>query len=135
MSLSYLLLISILGWGIGSFCYKGANNNMHPIMVSTVATIIYSILIPIYFLLLKFNYNINIKGLIYCFMGTLCMCAGSMSYFYAIRNGAVGQITALTALYPSVTFLLSYMFMGEPITIKKMIGIILAFISAYFLSL
>lgn len=131
----YLLIVSILGWGIGSFFYKGANNNIHPIMVSSIATCVYAIITPTYFIFLQFDRSVNTTGVIYALLGGLFMCVGSMAYFYALRAGAAGQVTSITALYPTLTLILSCMFMGESLTFKKFIGVIFAVAAAFFLSL
>lgn len=131
----YLLIISILGWGIGSFFYKGANTQIHPIMVSSIATCVYVLATPIYFLFVKFDHSINASGLTYTILGSICMCIGSMAYFYALRDGAAGQVTAITALYPGLTLLLSYLFLAENLSPKKILGMILAFGAAYLLSM
>lgn len=135
MSIQYLILISILGWGIGSFLYKGANQHMHPIMVACIATCVYVILLPIYFIFFNFDKKYDLPGVTYNILGALCMCAGSIAYFFAIKKGDVGQITALTALHPTITLVLSIVFFKESITIYKIVGIILALSSGYFLSL
>jgi len=135
VTINHLIVISIIGWGTGSFFYKGANTHLHPMMVATIATCVYLLTIPIYFLFFKFDHQVNAPGVIYTILGGACMCLGSMAYFYAIRTGTVGQITALTALHPTLTMLLSCLFMGENFTYQKALGIILALGSAYFLSL
>lgn len=131
----YLILFSILGWGIGSLFYKLANNNMHPMMVTTIVTMVYVILTPLAFIFVKFDQSVNLSGIIYSVGGALCMCVGSLAYFFALKaGGAAGETTTLTALYPALTLLLSYFFLGEQLSIKKGVGIILAFVSIYFLS-
>lgn len=135
MSPINLIIISILGWGAGSFFYKGANTHIHPMMVSSIATCVYALAIPVYFTFVKFDHSVNSTGLVYTVLGSICMCAGSMAYFYALRVGAAGQVTAITALYPGLTLLLSYLFLGENLSPKKILGMIFAFAAAYFLSL
>jgi transporter family protein len=129
MSSTYLILFSIFGWGIGSLFYKTANDNAHPIMVSTIVTAVYIVLTPIPFFFMKFDHSVNSTGLIYSILGGLCMCVGSMGYFYALRQGSAGSITVLTSLYPAVTLLLSMIFMGETINFKQGIGCALALIA------
>ena len=135
MSLQQLIIISMLGWGVGSFFYKGANQYMHPIMVACIATCVYVALLPIYFIFFNFDKKYTLSGITYNIIGALCMCIGSMAYFYALKKGNAGQITALTALHPTITLVLSILFFREPLTLYKVIGVILALSSAYFLSL
>lgn len=130
----YLITISIIGWGVGYIFYKIANNNIHPIMVSLITTITYIIFTPIIFFSLSFDKKINIIGVISTIVGAILLGIGSMAYYYAIKTENVGVVTATTALYPVVTLILSCLFMGEEMTVRKTIGILLACVSFYFLS-
>lgn len=135
MPSQYLIILSIVGWGIGSLFYKVANTNIHPLMVSAIVTAIYIILTPIPFLIFKFDTHVNSTGLLFSILGGLCMCAGSIGYFYALRQGDAGVVTALTSLYPALTMMLSVFFMKEVIGTKQIIGMSLAIASFICLSL
>jgi bacterial/archaeal transporter family protein len=124
-----LILLTILGWGVGSLFYKIANDNMHPIMVSAAITVLFMVITPLAFIFLKFDHKFNTVGIVAAVLGGACMCAGSMSYFFALRGGHAGLITALTALYPALTLILSMIFLGEHISFKQGIGILLALAS------
>jgi transporter family protein len=134
MSLPYLILLAIFGWGIGSLFYKVANDAMHPVMVSTVVTVVYIILTPITFMIVKFDKAINSTGVIFSVLGGICMAIGSMGYFFALKKGGAGEITTVTALYPAITLGLSMFFLGEELTWRKGIGIALALVSVFVLS-
>jgi bacterial/archaeal transporter family protein len=134
MAAQYLILISIMGWGVGSLFYKTANDNIHPIMVSAIVTCVYVILTPLAFLFFKINTHLNSAGIIASIGGGLCMCVGSLGYFFALRGGGAGAITVLTSLYPALTLILSMCFFHETISFRQGIGIALALISFIFLS-
>jgi len=124
------IIASIFGWGVGSFLYKYANDSMHPIVVSTVSLGLYLILTPLLWIFMKFDHAISWSGVLYTTGASLFMCIGTLGFSYALRSGgAVGQTTILTALYPALTLLLSMIFTGESVTIKKGIGIALALVS------
>lgn len=129
-----LILLTIFGWGIGSIFYKLANNNIHPIIMSAIVTAVYVLMIPISFLIFKVNYNVNTNGILYSILGGLLMSVGSFAYIYLLQRGGAGQMTASVAVYPAVTFFLSFIFLAEEITTKKIIGCILAFTGIYFLN-
>jgi bacterial/archaeal transporter family protein len=134
MSTTYLIIITILGWGIGSLFYKVANDNIHPIMVSTVVTFVYVIVTPLSFVFLKFPRDLNTTGVGYSIAGGLLMAVGSMAYFFALKRGGAGEVTTVTALYPALTLLLSVFFLSEGMTLRKGIGVALALISFIILS-
>ena len=134
LSNTQLIIISIIGWGIGSLLLKVANNNMHPIMVAAIMTAMYVIMIPLPFLAMKVDYTINTAGVVCALLGGLGMCIGSLTYFYALKTGDAGQTTFMAALYPGLTLALSVMFLGESFSIRKGFGIVLALASVYVLS-
>src|SRR5271170_7492171 len=107
MSTSYLIIITILGWGIGSLFYKVANDNIHPIMVSTVVTAVYLIITPLTYIFFKFPKDLNVPGISASVLAGLCMAGGSLAYFFALKRGGAGEVTAVTALYPALTLVLS----------------------------
>ena len=131
----YLIAITIIGWGIGSIFYKVANDNMHPIMVSTVITGVYLILTPLTFWLYRFPKDINFMGVLCSVLGGLSMAAGSLAYFFALKKGEAGAITTITALYPALTLLISMLFFKETINLKQGIGVFLALVSFILLGL
>ena len=134
MSTTHLLAIAILGWGLGSFCYKIANDKLHPIVVEVVVTAAYIIITPLYIWWFKPTWNWNVTGITFSVVGALAMCAGSLAYFFILyKGGHVGEVTTITALYPAVTLILSCLFMGEPMNLKKGIGVCLALLSCYIL--
>lgn len=126
----FYIIASILGWGVGSFLYKFSNNAMHPIMVSSIALCLYIVLMPLLWVFVKFDHTITLGGVLYTLAGSLAMCIGTLGFSYALKSGgAVGQTTILTSLYPALTLILSMIFLGESLTIKKVIGIGLALTS------
>jgi len=131
------IMASILGWGVGSFLYKGATNSgVHPIMVSSLALCLYIVLMPMIWIFVKFDHAVTLGGVLYTLAGSLFMCIGTLGFSYALRSGgAVGQTTILCALYPALTLVLSMIFLGESLTIKKGIGVLLALTSFVLLAL
>jgi transporter family protein len=124
MSSQYLIIASILGWGVGSFLFKIANTEIHPLMVSTLSLGVYALLVPLIWFFMKFDHAITTTGLVVTILGSLFMCVGTMGFSYACRaGGAAGQVTILTALYPGVTLLLSMYFLKEEVSFKQGIGI------------
>lgn len=134
MSNQQLIVITILGWGIGSIFYKVANNNIHPVMVSTIVTGMFILLTPVSFKIFDVDCHINTTGVIFSLLGGFTMCVGTFAYFYALKNGGAGEVTTMVALYPALTLILSVLFMNEGMTLRKGIGVSLALLSVLLLS-
>lgn len=126
MSSTHLIVLSIIGWGVGSLLYKVANDNIHPLMVSIIVTSVFVVLDIITLAFIPFDRTLNSTGIIYSILGGLCMCAGSLGYFFALRGGNAGSTTVLTSLYPAVTLILAAFFLKENITFKHGIGMAFA---------
>jgi transporter family protein len=136
MRTEYYILITVFGWGIGSFIYKIANTNAHPIMVSTISMGLYIVLLPLIWIFVKFDHTVNISGIAYALLGALCMCIATLSFSYALHSGGdAGKITIMSAIYPALTLILSMIFLHETLSIKKWIGIVLALVSFVMMSL
>lgn len=130
MKTEFFIFATILGWGLGSFLMKPATNYAHPIMISSISLCLYIILLPMMWLFIKFDHHITFTGVSYTLAAALCMCVGTLGFSYALRSGgSVGQTTILTALYPALTLMLSVIFLGENMTAKKGIGVVLALVS------
>ena len=109
---------------------------MHPLVVSTISMIVYIIVLPIALVAVKPNLAVTSLGIWVTIIGSICMCAGSLGFAYALRNGgAAGQTTILCALYPALTLVLSMTFMQETINLKQGMGVVLALVSFYLLNL
>ena len=59
---------------------------------------------------------------LFAFGGTLC-------FIFALSIGKSSVVVMMTALYPLVTMLLSFIFLHETLTITNMIGVIFAIIA------
>ena len=129
-----LILITILGWGVGAIFTKMANDHMHPMMVTTMVTIMYVILTPLAFLTLKFDKTFTWTGAGAALLSGMCVAAGSIAYFFALKRGGAGYITTMTSLYPALTLAISMLFFKEELSLRKGIGIALALISFLVLS-
>lgn len=136
MPTNFFVILSVIGWATGSFFYKLANNNLHPVMVSSIAMCLYTVLLPLLWIFFKFDHTINTAGVVYAILGSMFMCVATLGFSYALRSGGqAGQVTFLTALYPALTLTLSMIFLQETMSIKKGVGIVLALISFLLLSL
>jgi transporter family protein len=108
---------------------------MSPVMVESIGTIAYLVIIPIQIYFIKPSFNVSWAGAGYATLGALFMSGGSLAYYYLLKQGTgVGVATSMTSVYPAVTVLLSFLFLGEPLSFRKMLGIFLALCSVYVLS-
>jgi len=129
-----LLLLTIVGWGIGSLFYKPACDRMDPVWVSATGIVVYLILLPAQIVALRPPQTWSLVGIGYSGLAAICMCVGSLAHFYLLQKGGAGEMTAVTSVYPLVTVALSLVFFGERLDWNKTIAVALAFGSVYFFS-
>lgn len=122
MSYVWLVALTILGWGSGALLCKVATNHISPMMLAVITTAIYVIMMPPLFYFVKFDKGYNGVGLTFAILGAVAMALGSVAYFYALQKGQAGITTILAGTYPALTLVLSGLFLGEGITIRKVIG-------------
>jgi transporter family protein len=59
---------------------------------------------------------------------------GGIAYMYAIARGPAMLVSVLTALYPLLTVVLAWAFMGETVSLRQWLGILLALSAMVLLS-
>jgi transporter family protein len=61
--------------------------------------------------------------------------AGAIAFFLALQHGRASLVVPLSALYPAITILLSFFFLGERPTPLQGLGIVLAMIASLLLGM
>lgn len=82
----------------------------------------------------SFKLATDVKGLSYGLLTGVAYGVGCLFYFVAADKGKITTVVTLTALYPLVTILLSYLLLRETITSRQCIGIILGLVSIYLMT-
>ncbi len=59
---------------------------------------------------------------------------GALLYLRAVVTGPVSLVTTISALYPVLVIALAYLFLGETITLKQGLGVVLALVSIYLIT-
>lgn len=83
---------------------------------------------------LNFKPTGDFKGIFFGLLTGIAYGLGCFFYFIAADKGKVSTIVTLTALYPFITLLLSFLFLKETVSAKQYIGIILAMGAIYLMS-
>lgn len=130
-----LALGSLILWGLWGFFQKLATNHINPRNVYVFAVL--GPLIVAFFVLLSLDFRVEMhgKGIIYAFLAGLVGSIGGLLFVHSVSKGKASIVITLTALYPVVTILLSFIILKEQLTMKQAIGIILALISMVLLSI
>jgi len=82
---------------------------------------------------IKHIFHTDIKTVfIFSATGLIAGLLAMLTYFFALKKGAVSQIVPLAATYPLVTALLSILILGEQITPLRLMGTTLIIIGVWF---
>lgn len=84
--------------------------------------------------MLNFKPATDMKGLSFGLLTGLAYGIGCLFYFIAADKGKIITVVTLTALYPLVTIVLSYILLRETVSIKQCLGIIFALFAIFLMS-
>ncbi len=128
-------VLAILAWGLWGVLIKYATmRGMTGISVYIVASLAPLLVIPWLYILYKPKITLGYPVLIIVAAGVF----GTLGYLFVIKaleKASAGTVIAMTSVYPAVTFLLSYLFLGEEASPKKILGVVFALTGIILLSL
>ena len=134
-----ILFVSLVffGWGISVFFDKLAANRM-----GSKGTIVYVISmlpsIAVLFFYLFWGYkifNFDRIGIFWVTAGTILNIIAIIFYYLVFTRAEASWASVITALYPVCTVILAFIFLKETISFYRIIGIVLAMVSIFFLCL
>ncbi|MBI4379335.1 MAG: DMT family transporter [Nitrospinae bacterium] len=127
-------LIALFLWGLWGFLSKIATYYVGPTSVFLYGSV-GALLVSIFSVIsLGFRFEVHPIGIILGTLTGVLGAAGVIFFFFAMKEGNTTVIVTMTALYPLVTLLLSYLILREPITLKQTVGILFAIIAMVLLS-
>lgn len=118
-------------WGIFTKLAVGYIDSKSALIYQTVGVVIIGL---VTLSLISFKPATDAKGLMYALLTGIAYGVGCLFYFIAASKGKIITVVTLTALYPLITILLSYVLLKETINIKQWSGIVLAFIAIVLMS-
>jgi len=129
-----LSVITLLLWGIWGLLEKIALNTLSWQQTFIIASFGIISTVLIFFLFTRPQISIS-QGFYYAVLGGLIGGLGVILFYYALSQGKASVVIPLTALYPVVTVILSFLILQEKITLVQGVGILFALASIFLLSL
>lgn len=74
---------------------------------------------------------VDTRGIIFGLLTGAAYSLGCLFFFFAASRGNIVTVVTLTALYPIVTIILSFLFFHDVITMRQSLGVILAVTAMY----
>jgi len=70
--------------------------------------------------------NINVSGWIFIALEGICAALlGQLCYYYALKSGDASMVVPLIASFPLFTFIIASIFLGDKVTLTKLLGLAL----------
>lgn len=129
--------ITILMWGLWGFFGKVAiNKNMPPIAIflaEIVICLLFGVAILVFSYRTKDFLSWRTSWNLFGFLSGTGLAIGLVFYYFALQRGNATLVVPLTAVYPAVTVILSYVILGERPTPAQWIGLLLVLIGVFLL--
>lgn len=136
MKTSLLVMVIILFWGLWGFLNKiavgkiGSQINLWNAITILLITALYLLFSHDLFPLRK-----DPAGILLAVVAGVFTTLGTIAFFALLSQKPAGVIITVTALYPIITIILSFIFLHESFTLNKIIGISLALVALIFLNM
>ena len=131
MEASVYLTICILMWGMAIFTMKLAGQGLDPMTLAVFNAAGQLILGVILFS--RASIGLSKHHMMGIAVGVLFV-LGNMAFYKLSQTAQVSTLAPLTALHIAVPILLGIVLLGEPVTVRKGIGVLFALLAIYFLS-
>jgi transporter family protein len=132
-----LALCCITSWGIWGFLAKLLTaKGMHPVALSAVSSLTTALTAWIaFFFLAGAPWDKTYGHIPFALIVGILGSVGAITFFFALHHGRASLVVPLSALYPAITILLSFFFLGERPTPLQGLGIVLAMLASLLLGL
>ncbi len=84
--------------------------------------------------MLEFKPATDMKGFSFGMLTGIAYGIGCLFYLIAADKGKITTVVTLTALYPLITIILSYLILHETVSMKQCLGILLALVAIFLMS-
>jgi transporter family protein len=119
-----LTILSILSWGIWGILSKYVGNKIHwgeiMVLLGIGTFLVVLVTTPT-----SFAIKFNVYSLIALIAGIFCA-LGYYFFYRALVRGEASAVIPISSLYIVVAAVLAFLFMNEPVTVKKIFGILSA---------
>ena len=121
-----LTLAAMLLWGFWGFFSKLATNFLRDTDAAVYQALGNILVVGIAAFFVRFQHKGNPQGILYALLSGASAALATFFFFSAITRGRSVVVVSMTALYPLVTLALSVIFLHEAVTLKQLLGVVLA---------
>jgi bacterial/archaeal transporter family protein len=130
-----LSLLTMLFWGIAPLFEKSSLSGTSPLTALTIRAVLMAftyIALAVATGSVGDLFRVDGRSLLYIALSALCGgILGLLLYFHALKLGAASLVVPISASYPLVTVVLAALFLGEPLTATRLLGVALVLAGIY----
>lgn len=133
----FFVVMTFFGWGMGAFVAKLAANIIgNKAFVFDILGYMIAAVIAACFLFKPSDLLVsNRSGIFLSILAGVIGSIGGIGFYSLVTRQDASRVVPLTALYPALTAVLAFVFLKEPVTASKILGIFLAIGAIVFLSI
>jgi len=129
METFFLALLTAFIWGFVPFLEKIGLSSVEPTaayLVRCSGVVIGAVMVICFYSPFPAIGKMGIKPIFFLVIaGVLAGFVAQLVFYKALKTGEISRIIPITSCYPLFTFLLGWMFLGEDVTLSKVIGMLL----------
>ncbi|MGB9729690.1 MAG: EamA family transporter [Thermoprotei archaeon] len=127
-------ILSLIMWGLWGFILKLVSKNVEWYQIYVIGSLITIMISSIAAIIYRDHLLISQRDIFVILASSTAGALGYVFFIMALKDGKASIVVPLTAMYPAITVILSYVILREEITPLQLIGIILAIIATILLS-
>jgi uncharacterized membrane protein len=117
------------------FRKKGVSLSPSPVSYYTVEVLAtFATIILLGYFLEGWKISLNQDTVIYASLSGILICVAMVAMLYGLRTGEATTVVPIARLSLALTVFLSIAFLGDAVTLKRIVGIVLAIVAIYMLS-
>ncbi len=128
-------LVALICWGLWGFFTKLASRYLDWTQILLISSVVSLLTATVVFLVGKPQIDTHSPGFVYALLAGATGALALVAFYNAVGTGSVSIVVPLTALYPVVTIVLSFLILSERISPLKGLGLALALAAIVLLSL
>lgn len=118
-------VLALLVWGVWGVCSKLATMHIRPTSAVVYEVLGGAMVALIVFIALGLRLETNVRGMVFALATGICMSLGALLFLVALSRGNASTVTMIASLYPLVTLVLLFLILGEPVTTRQLLGVLL----------
>ncbi len=131
MNSSIYLVICLLMWGLATFSMKVVGERLDP-MTIVVFNILGYLALGVFFLS-RASFGVTRYHILAIAIGSMFV-VGNMAFYKLSQTTQVTLLAPLTALYVAIPVILGLLMLGESMTLRKGLGVLMAVFAIYLLT-